>query len=192
MLDQSQMFFHNNGGVMGINPRKRGREACFNGGGSSTTTTSTACPAPINLFSLQPQPPPTLINLSQLHNHNQQQPQPQQPHLVSTGLRLAFTEQQQQSSLLSEDFTCQIKQQRDEIDQFLQVQGDQLRRTLAERRQTHYRALLCVAEESASKRLREKETEVQKATRMEIFPLVRFSHSISPLLFLSINGVRRC
>lgn len=167
MLDQSQMFFHNNGGVMGINPRKRGREACFNGAGSSTTTTSTACPAPVNLFSLQPQPPPTLINLSQLHNHNQQQ----QPHLVSTGLRLAFTEQQQQqqqqqqSSLLSEDFTCQIKQQRDEIDQFLRVQGDQLRRTLAERRQTHYRALLCAAEESASKRLREKETEVQRATR---------------------------
>lgn len=164
MLDQSQsqsqMFFHNNG-VMNNNPRKRGREAFFNvgngNGGSSTTTTSTA--APINLFSLQPQPP-TLINLSQLHNQHVHQ-----PNLVSTGLRLAFNEQQQLSTLLSEDLTCQIKQQRDEIDQFLQLQGDQLRRTLAERRQVHYRALLSVAEESATKRLREKETEVQKAVR---------------------------
>ncbi|OVA12722.1 zinc finger protein [Macleaya cordata] len=170
-LDQSNMFFNNNG--VGSNPRKRGREA-VNGG------------APINLFSLQTQlPPPTLVNLAQLHN--------QQPNIVSTGLQLAFGDQQQQqlqqqnhhhqqqqqqqqglvlnfpsstlSTLLSDDLSAQMKQQRDEIDQFLQAQGEQLRRTLAERRQRHYHALLGAAEESASRRLREKEAEVEKAAR---------------------------
>lgn len=40
-----------------------------------------------------------------------------------------------------------------------------MRRTLAEKRQRHYRALLSAAEESTSRRLREKEAEVEKATR---------------------------
>ncbi|KAL5717331.1 RING-type E3 ubiquitin transferase [Ranunculus cassubicifolius] len=57
-------------------------------------------------------------------------------------------------------------QHRDEIDQFLQLQGDQLRRTLAERRQTHYHALLtAISESQTTKRLREKEGEMQKALR---------------------------
>lgn len=88
------------------------------------------------LFSLQSQPS-QLIHLSQLHNHQQQ-------NVVSTGLRLSFDDQQQQTqqllqhqsrqqqqhgchssaflSLLSEGLASQIKQQRDEIDQFLQAQ----------------------------------------------------------------------
>ena len=102
---------------MGTNSRKRGREL-----------TETA--PSINPFSLQSQPH-QLIDLSQLHT-------PQQ-NVVSTGLRLAFGEQQQlqqkqkqqqtlfpQSSvlfsLLPEDFAAQIRQQRDEIDQFLGAQ----------------------------------------------------------------------
>ncbi|RWV90765.1 hypothetical protein GW17_00047003 [Ensete ventricosum] len=43
--------------------------------------------------------------------------------------------------------------------------GEQLRRTLAEKHQKHYRVLLCAAEESAARRLREKELEVQRAQR---------------------------
>ncbi|KAL5724199.1 RING-type E3 ubiquitin transferase [Ranunculus cassubicifolius] len=178
LLDhQSQMFFNNNnngnGGVIGVNPRKRGREALYgvNGGNGGSATTTTTTTTPINLFSLQPHPPSqTLINIAQLHHQHHQQ---QQPNLVSTGLRLAFSDHQQQqqqnillsSSILSEDLTSQIKQQRDEIDQLLQLQGDQLRRTLAERRQTHYHTLLGVAEATAARRLREKETEIQKASK---------------------------
>jgi len=45
------------------------------------------------------------------------------------------------------------------------MQGEQLRRTLAEKRQRHYRALLGAAEESIARRLREKEMEIEKATR---------------------------
>lgn len=102
------------------NSRKRGREVFAN------TNTGGAVAPPVNSFTLQPQPSPSqLIDLSALHNH--------QPNVVSTGLRLAFGEQhlqqqqnQQQTagllSLLSEDFTAQIKHQRDEIDQFLRAQ----------------------------------------------------------------------
>ncbi|KAF8380629.1 hypothetical protein HHK36_028118 [Tetracentron sinense] len=157
-FDQSHMFFNNGAGA---NPRKRGREVL----GSAAAAATAA--APINLFSLQSQPPPsTLINLAQFHN--------QQPNVVSTGLRLAFGDQQQQnivlpssnlSSLLSEDLTAQIKQQRDELDQFLQAQGEQLRRTLAVTRQRHYHTLLGAAEESAGRRLREKDAEMEKAAR---------------------------
>ncbi|RDX73327.1 BOI-related E3 ubiquitin-protein ligase 1, partial [Mucuna pruriens] len=153
--DQSHMLFNN----AGTNSRKRGRE------------TTAMAPNVINSFSLQSQSP-QLIDLTQLHNQN----------VVSTGLRLSFGDQQQQLhhqqqqqhhgchsssfvSLLSEGLSSQIKQQCDEIDQFLHAQGEQLRRALAEKRQRHYRTLLRAAEESVLLRLREKEAEVERATR---------------------------
>ncbi|GFZ15407.1 SBP (S-ribonuclease binding protein) family protein [Actinidia rufa] len=153
--DQSHLIFTNG---VGTNSRKRGREL--------TETASS-----INPSSFQSQPH-QLIDLSQLHTSQQ--------NVVSTGLRLAFGEQQQQLqqqqqtlspqssvlfSLLSEDFATQIRQQRDEIDQFLRAQGEHLRRTLAEKRQKHYHALLGAAEESVTRRLREKEAEAEKAAR---------------------------
>jgi E3 ubiquitin-protein ligase BOI-like protein len=122
----------------GNNPRKRGRTAP-----TATTTTTT-----INKLCMQPQTQPQplsttqLIDLSQLHNHRSYHPQPN-PNVVSTGLRLSFGDQHHQqqqnhhyqqqnfgtstcqsSGLLSisEDFSTQIKRQRDEIDQFLQAQ----------------------------------------------------------------------
>lgn len=89
----------------------------------------------MNPFSLQSQSP-HLIDITQLHN------QPQQ--IVSTGLGLSFGDQQQHQqrlqlqqqqqqnqhgyhtshflSLLSHGLASQIKQQKDEIDQFLQAQ----------------------------------------------------------------------
>lgn len=159
LLDQSHSMQYNNGSA---NSRKRGREATGGVGPNNVMNP---------LFSMQSQPP-QLIHLSQLHNQHQ--------NVVSTGLRLSFGDQQQQqqrlqlhqqqqhgchSSFLSEDFASQIKQQRDEIDQFLHAQGEQLRRTLAEKRQSHYRELLRAAEEAVARRLREKEVEVEKATR---------------------------
>ncbi|GMJ06071.1 hypothetical protein like AT1G32740 [Hibiscus trionum] len=161
-VDQSHMFFNNNTSNNN-NPRKRGREA--------------AVAPPINSFSLQTQPQPTqLIDISQL----------QRPNVVSTGLRLSFGDQQQhlqqnQSyerqhqnlvpnssalwSVISDDLGTQIKRQREELDQFLQAQGEALRLTLVEKRHRYYRALLGAAEESVVRRLRDKEEEVEKATR---------------------------
>ncbi|KAM0934205.1 putative transcription factor C2H2 family [Dioscorea sansibarensis] len=144
----------------------------FSGGGSGSSRKrgreTTSVPQPhqqgIGVFSLQAPPMMT-------------------PPLVSTGLRLAFEDQSQSqsqspsnpyasssssslfSSLLADDLTALINQQGEEIDRLLRSQADQLRRTLAERRHRHYRSLLGAAEESASRRLREKEAELDRAAR---------------------------
>ncbi|KAL4280636.1 hypothetical protein GQ457_03G021590 [Hibiscus cannabinus] len=171
-LDQSHMFFNNNINHVNYNscnninnPRKRDREVA-------------AITTPINPFSLRTQPPPPqLVDLSQLHQSN----------VVSTGLQLSsgdqrqsqnhsYPQQQQQHlsllpnssaflSIVSDNLGAQIKRQREELDQFLQAQGEELQRALAEKRQRHYRALLGAAEESVARRLREKEAEVEKAKR---------------------------
>ncbi|KAJ8464598.1 hypothetical protein OPV22_027150 [Ensete ventricosum] len=173
-LDQSLVFFAN--GANG-NPRKRVREV--------TSVPIASMPQqsqPVNLFSLQPLPvsapltPPTFVSLAELRTL----PRP----LVSTGLRLAFGDPNQHqsqnqsnpllcssspassslfSSVFFEDLAAQINQQKDEIQQFLHAQGEQLQRTLAEKRQKHYRALLGAAEKSAARRLREKDAEVERA-----------------------------
>lgn len=182
-LDQSR------GGA--TNPRKREREIARIGIGGGITTPATD--DDFNpLFYMQNQPLSTrLIELSQLHNNNKNNSNntnqnQQQPNAVSTGLRLSFGDLQQQShhhhyqqhhqqhqhsfgtslsSVFSKDFANQIKRQQDELDQFLQAQGEQLRSALAEKRQRHYHALLGAAEEAIATRLKEKEAEMEKAKR---------------------------
>ncbi|CAH9086647.1 unnamed protein product [Cuscuta europaea] len=149
-LDQTEMLV--NYGVVDANTRKRGREHSL--------------AAVIDLTELPSSPPPP-------------------PNVVSTGLRLAFGEQQQLQhrqhsicapsshspvfySALAEDLGNVIKQQRDEIELYLRAQGEQLRRTLEEKRQRYYRALLGAAEESAVRRLKEKDADVEKARRRNI------------------------
>ncbi|KAK7386297.1 hypothetical protein VNO78_26433 [Psophocarpus tetragonolobus] len=164
LLNKSPMLYNNNGNGNN-NSRKREREETVLGNAITG----------INPFFLQSQQPPQLIHLSQLHN--------QQHNAVSTGLRLSLDDQQQRLqhnhqsqqhlspssaflSLLSQHgFASLIKQQRDELDQLLQAQGEQLRRALAEKRQRDNRALLLAAEEAVARRLREKEAEVEKARR---------------------------
>ncbi|KAM6557408.1 hypothetical protein CsatB_004427 [Cannabis sativa] len=190
-LDQTSMIFNNvgasntsnnnNNNNNNNNPRKRVREA-------SVAT-------PINHFSLQPpqlidlsqlhnQSQPNVVSTGlrlsfgeqhqqhnqnnhnhQNHYHHHQQQQSQQLQQLNQSSSSSASASTSLLSVMAEDFASQIKQQRDEIDQFLQAQGEQLRRTLAEKRQRHYRALLSAAEESISRRLREKEAEVEKATR---------------------------
>ncbi|KAJ8552688.1 hypothetical protein K7X08_020081 [Anisodus acutangulus] len=164
--------------AVGANSRKRGREHT-----SATTTAAAMNP----LMSVQSQP--QLIDLTQLYTppskqqqEQEHQQQWQQTNVVSTGLQLAFGDQshhhhQQKTlpqsshqssilfSILTDDyFASHIKQQEVEIEHFLQVQGEQLRRTLEEKRKRHYHAL----EESTARRLREKETEVEKATKRNV------------------------
>lgn len=133
---------------------------------------------PINLSALQQPRPPILVDLAKLHNH--------QNNVVSTGLRLSPGDHQQNqppqqqhqhnhnlvrqsssafSSLFTDDIASNFKRQQDEIDRFLQAQEEQLRRTIAEKRQRHYRALLEAVEESVARKLRVREAEVEKATR---------------------------
>ncbi|TMW84680.1 hypothetical protein EJD97_024653, partial [Solanum chilense] len=137
------------------NSQKRGREQ---------HTLATENP----LMSIQSQH--QLINLTQFDNNNSSQ-----INIVSTGLQLAFGDQLHQQHSVSHlslhhqssnDFLAShSKQQQHEIDHFLQLQGEQLRRTLEEKRKRHYHALIGAMEESTARRLKEKETEVEKAGR---------------------------
>eukprot|EP01018_Ginkgo_biloba_P032506 Gb_20681 [translate_table: standard] len=125
---------------------------------------------PADLLSLKCKRP-SLMNLADLNQ--------QAPGTVSTGLRLAFEDERANASapnaargdsgspfsLISEDLMTKSQQQRDEIDQFLRVQGEHLRQSLAEKRQMHLRSLLAVIEEGVSRRLREKDLEMEKVNR---------------------------
>ena len=176
--NQSNIIFFNNTLGCNTNSRKRGRETEV---------------MEINPFSLHSHSP-NLIDLTQLHNHHhhqqhqQQQQQNQQQHnIVSTGLGLSFCDQQQQQrlqlqqeqqqngfnsshflSLFSQGLASQIKQQKDEIDNFLQAQGEELQRTLEEKRHRNYRAIIKTAEESVASRIKEKEIKLEKATRRNV------------------------
>ncbi|KAJ9556021.1 hypothetical protein OSB04_010635 [Centaurea solstitialis] len=85
---------------------------------------------------------------------------------INTGLRLAFFDHQRRSPM-STDLSVQIDQQRDEIERFQSrirvCVGEEIRRTLAEKRQRHYLALLEAAEVSISRRLKDKDAEAEKA-----------------------------
>ncbi|GMH09268.1 hypothetical protein Nepgr_011109 [Nepenthes gracilis] len=178
LTDQPHMLFNVNG-VVANNPRKRGREvttAAATATATARTTTTAMATAAANMnpfnfnLSLQNHPRPQLMELAQHQNHHR-------PNVVSTGLKLSFGDQQQQQhhnvhpqssvllTLISKDSANQIKQQSEELNQFLQAQGEQLRRTLAEKRRRHYRALLGAAEEMVAQRLMEKEAEMEKAAR---------------------------
>ncbi|KAL0889350.1 hypothetical protein Bca101_013333 [Brassica carinata] len=96
----------------------------------------------------------------------------QTPNVVSTGLRLSQGQSQNREQrppstfpMLNEDIAGEIKRQSDELDIFLQTQGEQLRRMLAETSERHYHELIKTTEESVRRRLREKEAEIEKATR---------------------------
>lgn len=95
-----------------------------------------------------------LIDITQLHSRSAG---------VNTGLRLAFSDHRRNSMLISKDFSSQIEQQRDEIEHFLQIQVDEMRRTLVEKSRKHYHALLEAADVAVSRRLKEKDSEVVKA-----------------------------
>ncbi|KAK7252713.1 hypothetical protein RIF29_36872 [Crotalaria pallida] len=163
-LNQSHPLLFNNGAT---SSRKRGREEEVAAVGVGQTAPRVMNP----LFSLQSQQsqPPQLIDITQLHHHPHNHGHQQQNGSVSTGLGLSFGGQQHRSpglfSLFSECLNSQIKQQRDEIHNFIQSQGEQMRQGLAEKRQRHLRTLLNAADESVARRLREKEAQMEKVTR---------------------------
>ncbi|CAI9775596.1 unnamed protein product [Fraxinus pennsylvanica] len=91
-----------------------------------------------------------------------------------TGLHLSFGIQKQlQSSqsansfsIMDQNLSHYVKQQRNELQHLLQAQGEQVRHKLAETRKRHYSALLQAAEDSAAQRLREKEAELEKEAQL--------------------------
>ncbi|XP_062219939.1 BOI-related E3 ubiquitin-protein ligase 1-like [Phragmites australis] len=139
----------------------------------------------VNLFTLQPRQSTSFANMARFQNQNRvsssPSPSPSAAALVSTGLRLAFNEQQQQESKqmnalcyssspslfasVSDELAEQVKQHDEEIDRFIREQGEQLRRAMADRLRRHNRAILVQADQSAARRLREKAEEAEREAR---------------------------
>ncbi|KAL2645168.1 hypothetical protein R1flu_012755 [Riccia fluitans] len=105
-----------------------------------------------------------------------------QSNSVSTGLRLAFEDDRLNSasspstsgrgevttslfSVVGDELSSQLVQQKEEIDQFFKSQTEQARQLLEEKRVRHSRALITAIEESVSRKLREKDIEVEKIKR---------------------------
>ncbi|KAK4742034.1 hypothetical protein SAY87_000035 [Trapa incisa] len=179
-LDHSHAMLNN--GEATTSQRKRVREIC---GGS--TENNIAGPSPslnVHCFPTQPKQPPQLIEPSHLHNKS-----------VSTGLRLSFADQKNHHQhlqhqrvvdnssgmmyMFEEDLAAHVKQQREEIDQFIRAQEEQLRHTIAQKMQMHYHTLLGMAEEALARRLREKEAEVEKAKRKNTELQARAAHLVA-------------
>ncbi|CAL9190642.1 unnamed protein product [Musa hybrid cultivar] len=164
-LDPSAVMF--SGGGATANPRKRGREEAAVAIGSTPVQDNDSIS---NLLVLGPSSlPPTLISLAHLRSESA-------APLTSTGLQLAFGEQQQQqqrafnpllpaSPALFEKLAPHLKQHQDEIDGYLRAQGELLRRTLVAKWRSHYQALLSAAATAARQRIKTKEAEVEQAAR---------------------------
>ncbi|XP_042434093.1 BOI-related E3 ubiquitin-protein ligase 1-like isoform X2 [Zingiber officinale] len=94
-----------------------------------------------------------------VHLHEEQN---QLRTVVSTGLRLSSASI---PPILSEELAVHIKRDKDEIEQFINAQGEQLHRTLAQRQRRNYCSLISAAKDSIARRLREKEAELEQAAR---------------------------
>jgi len=86
---------------------------------------------------------------------------------ASTSERVAAAADASRSILYAagEDLNTQLQQQREEIEQFFKMQGEQVKQLLEEKRQRHSLALIAAVEEGVSRRLREKDLEVEKIRR---------------------------
>eukprot|EP00249_Psilotum_nudum_P014919 c25067_g1_i1 orf=256-1125(-) len=97
---------------------------------------------------------------------------------VSTGLRLVFDDEQLNSSItlasgradsstllsvLGEQLVSEMQRQREEILQYIELQGDHLKQFLEERRHRHLKAFCTLIEQVITKNLEEKELEVDQA-----------------------------
>ncbi|CAM6050569.1 unnamed protein product [Sphagnum compactum] len=103
-----------------------------------------------------------ILNAAAAEYHHQQQQQQQQQQTLR---RAEARTSQSLFYAVGEDLNIQLQQQREEIEQFFKVQGEQLRQLLEEKRHRHSRAFVAAVEEGVSWRLREKEMELEKMRR---------------------------
>ncbi|KAG0609202.1 hypothetical protein M758_8G166000 [Ceratodon purpureus] len=142
-----------------------------------------------------PNPPPPqqyVINgLTQLDTHPGSVVNPQSTNGVSTGLRLAFEDDHRLRSASpvstsgcvepapkptwSENFASHLQQEREEVTQLLKIQNEQLKSFIEEKRQRHARQLIAAAEEGFQRKMREKDSEMEKVRRQNQELMDRFT-----------------
>ncbi|KAI5070079.1 hypothetical protein GOP47_0014422 [Adiantum capillus-veneris] len=109
--------------------------------------------------------PASFVPLPGLHNN------------VSTGLRLALDDERSTvtssrldsysspSLALKDELSTQLSQHQEELNQLIKAQAEHLRQALEERAQRQSKGLLAAVERGLSKRLREKEAEMERVTK---------------------------
>ncbi|GLU04252.1 hypothetical protein SLE2022_214110 [Rubroshorea leprosula] len=95
-----------------------------------------------------------------------------QAQSVSTGLglsldnnRIASSGDSALMSFLGDDIDCELQRQDAEVDRFLKVQGDRLRRAVLEKVQANQLQTISFVEERVLQKLREKEAEVESINK---------------------------
>lgn len=99
---------------------------------------------------------------------------------VSTGLRLSYDDDEHNSSVTSAsgsmtaspsvllslgDIRSELERQKEEFDQFIKIQEEQLAKGVRDMKQRHIASFLNTIEEGVSKKLREKEAELENMNR---------------------------
>ncbi|MED6180674.1 hypothetical protein PIB30_012553 [Stylosanthes scabra] len=99
------------------------------------------------------------------------------PNQVSTGLRLSYDDDERNSSVtsasgsmtatpslvlpFSDNFRTELDRQQQELDQYIQQQKDQLSKAVRDMKQKHMTSLFYAIEKGVSKKLREKDAEIE-------------------------------
>ncbi|KAI9124965.1 hypothetical protein K1719_003581 [Acacia pycnantha] len=103
------------------------------------------------------------------------------PNHVSTGLRLSYDDDERNSSVtsasgsmtvtpptilsLGDNIRTELYRQKQELDQYIQLQKEQLSKGLRDMKQKHTASLLTAIDKGVSKKIREKEVEIENMNR---------------------------
>ncbi|MBA0607516.1 hypothetical protein Godav_019804 [Gossypium davidsonii] len=103
------------------------------------------------------------------------------PHAVSTGLRLSYDDDERNSSVtyasgsmthgplmilaLGDNVTTELDRQKEEFDQYIKMQEEHLTKGIRDMKQRHTASFLAAIEKGVSKKLREKDVELETVNR---------------------------
>ncbi|KAF9626681.1 hypothetical protein IFM89_038776 [Coptis chinensis] len=102
------------------------------------------------------------------------------PNPVSTGLRLSYDDDEHNSCMtstsvhgaahpfvlsLGDNLRTEINRQKEELDQYIRIQEDHIAKGVREMKQRHMASFLSTIEKGASKKLREKDLEIENMNR---------------------------
>lgn len=102
-------------------------------------------------------------------------------NLVSTGLRLSYDDDERNSSVtsgsgsmtaappifqsLGDNIRMDLDRQKDELDQFIKIQADQMTKGVRDMKQRHMASFLSALEKGVSKKLQEKDLEIENMNK---------------------------